>query len=45
LPKNAEPFKNKELFSEIETKAILKRDSEPLSDNKLFKVLKLAEYS
>jgi hypothetical protein len=45
LPENAEPSENEELSSEVETKAILKRDSEPSSDDKLPKVLELAEYS
>jgi hypothetical protein len=44
LPENAELFKNEELSSKIKTKAILKRDSEPSSDNKLPKVSKLVEY-
>jgi hypothetical protein len=44
LPENAKPSKNEELFSKAKTKAILKRDLELLSDNKLFKVLKLAKY-
>jgi hypothetical protein len=45
LPKNTKPSKNKELFSEIKTKAILKHDSEPLSDDELPKVLELIKYS
>jgi hypothetical protein len=45
LPENAEPSKNEELSSEVETKAILERDSEPLSDDKLSKVSELVEYS
>jgi hypothetical protein len=44
LLKNAKPFKNKELFNKVKTKTILKRDLEPLSNNKLFKVLKLTKY-
>jgi hypothetical protein len=44
LPENTKPFENKEFSSKIETKAILKYDLEPLSDNELLKVLELAEY-
>jgi hypothetical protein len=45
LPENAKPSENKELSSEVETKAILERDSEPSSDDKLPKVSELAKYS
>jgi hypothetical protein len=42
LPKNAKPSENEKLFSEVKTKAILERDSELLSDDKLPKVSELA---
>jgi hypothetical protein len=45
LPKNTKPSKNEELSSEVETKAILERDSEPSSDDELPKVSELVKYS